>query len=350
MKILVTGSAGFIGSHVVQALCRRGDEVVGLDSINDYYDTQLKHDRLREAGIDSAALKPGVFCTSTRFPGYRFVQGAIQDAALVFRLFSEERFDMVCHLAAQAGVRYSIEAPLTYVASNVEGFTVMLEAAIKHPVKHFVYASTSSVFGLNTDMPYRCEQSANHPVSLYAATKKANELFAHAYSNLHGLPTTGLRFFTVYGPWGRPDMSPYLFARAILEGKALQMFNHGDMQRDFTYIDDIAEGVVRVLDHPARPNPVWDPLAPDPATSSAPYAVHNIGRGQPVKLTDFIDCMAKACGKPAIIVPRDMQAGDVQATWADTASLQQLCSWSPTVELSEGIASYIAWFREYYQI
>ncbi len=333
MKILVTGAAGFIGMHVAKSLLARGHEVVGVDNLNDYYDVQLKHDRLAQlAGA----------------PGWRFVKLDIAERDAMAELFGAERFARVVHLAAQPGVRYSLTNPHAYIHSNLVGFTQILEGCRHNQVEHLVYASSSSVYGANRRMPFSVHDNVDHPVSLYAATKKANELMAHTYSHLYGLPTTGLRFFTVYGPWGRPDMSPSLFAGAILAGKPIDVFNDGKMQRDFTYIDDIVEGVVRVLDHIPAPNPAFDPLHPDPAASHAPYRLYNIGNHQPVELMTFIETIERAIGRPAQKNLLPMQAGDVVATYADIEDLQRAVGFSPNTPLAEGIGKFVGWYREYY--
>ena len=323
MRILVTGAAGFIGYHVAERLLARGDQVVGLDSLNDYYDPALKRARLRR--LDG-------------LPGFRFVQLDLADRAGMAELFATERFDRVIHLAAQAGVRYSITHPTAYLDSNLTGFGHVLEGCRAQDIAHLVYASSSSVYGGNTKMPFAETDVVDHPVSLYAATKKANELMAHTYSHLYGFPTTGLRFFTVYGPWGRPDMAYHLFTRAILAGEAISVFNHGDMKRDFTYIDDIVEGVLRVLDRPATPL----------GTGSAPYRVFNIGNSEPVQLLDFIGCIERVLGQSATKRLLPMQPGDVPATYASTQSLQDWVGFAPSTPLEEGIGHFVRWYREYY--
>jgi len=334
MKILITGAAGFIGMHVAQRLLARGDEVVGIDNLNDYYDVRLKEARLAQlAGL----------------PGFRFVRLDIADTAGVAALFEQEGFDGVINLAAQAGVRYSLQNPHAYAQSNLVGFVNLLEGCRHGKVKHFVYASSSSVYGGNTKMPFSEHDRVDHPVSLYAATKKSNELMAHAYSHLFGLPATGLRFFTVYGPWGRPDMSYFLFADAILAGRPIDVFNHGRMQRDFTYIDDIAEGVVRVLDRPAAPSPAFDKERPDPATSWAPYRVFNIGNHQPVELMAFIGALETALGRQAEKRFLPMQDGDVPATYADTAELRAATGFDPATPVEEGVRRFVEWYRGYYK-
>ena len=332
MKILVTGAAGFIGMHVARLLLERGDEVVGIDNLNDYYDPRLKHARLDQLAPYSR------FC-------FRHID--VADAPAVAALFAGECFERVVHLAAQAGVRYSLTNPQAYVQSNLVGFANILEACRHNHVRHLVYASSSSVYGANARMPFSVHDEVNHPVSLYAATKKSNELMAHSYSHLYGLPTTGLRYFTVYGPWGRPDMSPWLFTSAILAGRPIDVFNHGRMQRDFTFIDDIAEGTVRVLDRIAAPNPDFDAAAPDAGSSRAPYRVYNIGNHQPVELMAFIGTIERALGMEAKKNFLPMQAGDVPATYADVADLARDTGFAPKTPLAEGIARWTAWFRSY---
>ena len=326
-KILVTGAAGFIGMHVAQRLLARGDQVLGLDSLNDYYDVSLKQARLQQLEGQ---------------PGFRFVHLDLADRAGMEALFSAERFDAVIHLAAQAGVRYSITNPHAYMDANLAGFGHILEGCRTQQVAHLVYASSSSVYGGNTKMPFSETDAVDHPVSLYAATKKANELMAHSYSHLYAIPTTGLRFFTVYGPWGRPDMAYHLFARAIVAGEPIKVFNHGDMLRDFTYIDDIAEGVVRVLDRPAT----CDGLS----ASTAPYRVFNIGNNEPVQLLDFIGCIENALGKTATKELLPMQPGDVPATYADVQALQDWVGFAPSTPLAEGIDRFVQWYRAYYGV
>jgi UDP-glucuronate 4-epimerase len=335
VKVLVTGAAGFIGMHVSQILLGRGDTVVGLDNLNDYYDPQLKLDRL-------ARLQPK--------PGFRFVKLDVADRAGTEALFAAERFDRVVHLAAQAGVRYSLKNPHAYIDSNVVGFMNMLEGCRHHGVEHLVYASSSSVYGGNTTMPFSEHHNIDHPVSLYAATKKANELMAHTYSHLYRLPTTGLRFFTVYGPWGRPDMALFLFTKAILEGRPIDVFNHGQMVRDFTYVDDIAEGVVRTLDRIATPGEDYDAAAPDPARSNVPYRVFNIGNNDPVKLMDFIDAIESAVGRPAQKNFMPLQDGDVPATFADVSELAGWTGFKPGTPVREGVGRFVAWYRDYFKL
>lgn len=333
VKVLVTGAAGFIGFYVSQALLTRGDTVIGLDNLNDYYDVSLKEARLDEIKSHTNADH----CT--------FIKQDIADAQALLDLVATHKPQRVVHLAAQAGVRYSIQNPAAYVQSNLVGFANILEACRHHNVEHLVYASSSSVYGGNTKLPFSEQDNVDHPVSLYAATKKANELMAHTYSHLYQLPTTGLRFFTVYGPWGRPDMSPFLFAGAILSGKPIQVFNHGDMSRDFTYIDDIVEGIVRVLDKPATAaNPEADGIA-----AKAPYRIFNIGNSQPEKLIDFIAYLEKGIGKIAHKEFLPMQAGDVIATYADTNELQDWVGFTPSVSLQEGVKKFVKWYSSFYK-
>ena len=334
-KILVTGAAGFIGYHTSERLLARGDEVVGLDNVNDYYDPTLK-----EARIARLSAKPG----------FRLFRMDLADRDGVARLFREERFDRVINLAAQAGVRYSITNPHAYIESNLVGFINILEGCRHTGVQHLTYASSSSVYGANTAMPFSVHQNIDHPVSLYAATKKANELMAHTYSHLYGLPTTGLRFFTVYGPWGRPDMAMFLFTKAILAGQPIDVFNHGKMQRDFTYIDDIVEGVIRTSDHTAEPNPAWNSDAPDPATSKAPYRIYNIGNNNPVELMYLIETIEKSLGRVAEKRMLPLQPGDVPATYANVDALVRDVGFAPQTPIEIGVANFVAWYREYFQI
>jgi len=335
VKILVTGAAGFIGMTTSLRLLARGDEVVGLDNLNDYYEVSLKENRLKRL---------------TALPGFRFVKLDVGDRAGMEKLFAEEKFDKVIHLAAQAGVRYSIQNPHAYVDSNLIGFINVLEGCRHHKVQHLVYASSSSVYGGNTKMPFSEHDSVDHPVSLYAATKKANELMAHTYSHLYGLPTTGLRFFTVYGPWGRPDMALFLFTKAILEGRPIDVFNYGNMKRDFTYVDDIVEGVIRVMDRNAAANPDYDPIAADPATSNVPYRVFNIGNNNPVQLLDFIGAIEEALGQKAEKRLLPLQDGDVPATYANTDQLNDWVGFVPGTTVQEGVGRFIAWYRDYYKV
>ena len=333
MKILVTGAAGFIGSHVAQRLVARGDEVVGLDNLNDYYDVNLKRARL-------ARLEP--------LPGFRFVKLDLADNGGMANLFRREKFQRVVHLAAQAGVRYSLENPHAYVSSNVTGTLNVLEGCRHNGVEHLAFASTSSVYGANTDMPFSVHRSVGHPLSMYATTKRANELMAHNYAWLFKLPVTGLRFFTVYGPWGRPDMALFLFAKNILAGKPIDVFNHGHHKRDFTFVDDIVEGVIRVVDKTAAVNPQYDPISADPATSNAPYRVFNIGNNNPVQLLDFIAAIEDALGMKAEKRLLPLQDGDVPATYANTDLLNDWVGFVPGTTVQEGVGRFIAWYRDYY--
>jgi UDP-glucuronate 4-epimerase len=335
VKVLVTGAAGFIGSHVSHILLDRGDTVVGLDNINDYYDVNLKLARL--ARLEAK-------------PNFSIVKFDLADRTAMEALFEKEKFDKVVHLAAQAGVRYSIENPHIYVESNITGFLHILEGCRHHNVQHLVYASTSSVYGANEAMPFSEHNSANHPLTLYAATKKANELMAHSYSNLFNMPTTGLRFFTVYGPWGRPDMALFLFAKNIIEGKPINVFNHGNHTRDFTFVDDIANGVVAALDHNAQPNLNWDGMNPDPATSKAPWRVYNIGNNQPVKLMRYIEVLEECLGKKAELNLLPLQAGDVPDTFANADNLINDVGYKPAMPVEEGVRRFVEWYREYYKV
>jgi len=350
MKILVTGTAGFIGMHLAQKLLERGDEVIGVDSINDYYEVQLKYDRLKLTGIDPAKIDYGKMVSSTRHPRYQFIQLKLEDKEGLFKLFKEQKIDKVVNLAAQAGVRYSLTNPEAYIQANIVGFLNILEACRHFEIKHLAYASSSSVYGTNTQMPFSTSQNVDHPVSLYAASKKSNELMAHTYSHLFGLPTTGLRFFTVYGPWGRPDMALFLFTKAILEDKPIQVFNYGEMQRDFTYVDDIVEGVIRVVDHPPLENPNWDPATGDASQSKAPYTVYNIGNSNPVRLMDFIKAIEGALGKEAQKDMLPLQPGDVPATFADTKPLENELGYKPATSVTFGIQKFIDWYVSYYNV
>jgi UDP-glucuronate 4-epimerase len=335
MKILVTGAAGFIGFHVASALLSRGDEVVGLDNINSYYDPTLKAARLE-------ILK--------RQPNFRFLKADLADRPAIEAIFQKERFQRVVHLAAQAGVRYSIENPHAYIDSNIVGFLHVIEGCRQTGVEHLVYASTSSVYGANTNMPFSVDQSVDHPLTLYAATKRANELMAHSYSNLYRLPTTGLRFFTVYGPWGRPDMALFLFTKNILEDKPIDVFNFGRHKRDFTYVDDIVRGVVAALDNVAKPNPAWDSKTPDPSTSLAPFRIYNIGNEHPVELSEYISVLEKCLGKTARKNFLPMQLGDVSDSWANVAALVRDVGYKPSTPVSEGVAKFVEWYLAYYMV
>ena len=334
-KILVTGAAGFIGSALTQRLLARGDAVVGFDNHNDYYDPAVKEARL------------ALFADH---PNYTHVRADLADAKAVADLFAQHTPQRVVNLAAQAGVRYSIENPLAYMHSNIVGFAHVLEGCRHHGVEHLVYASSSSVYGANTTMPFSVHQNVDHPLSLYAASKKANELMAHTYSHLYRLPTTGLRFFTVYGPWGRPDMALFKFTKAILDGAPIQVFNHGRHRRDFTYVDDIVEGIVRVLDTPATANPDWNSASPDPGTSNAPWRVYNIGNNAPVELMDYISAIEKALGKTAQKEFLPLQAGDVPDTFADVDDLVRMFDYKPSTSVETGIAKFVAWYRDYFKV
>ncbi|MGR9106797.1 MAG: NAD-dependent epimerase [Gammaproteobacteria bacterium] len=333
MKILITGTAGFIGSAVAETLLNRGDEVVGIDNLNDYYDVSLKKARLKRIG---------------GHPGFTEIFGHLEDRELIDSTFARFKPERVINLAAQAGVRYSLENPRAYIDSNLVGFGNILEACRHHRVEHLVFASSSSVYGANTAMPFSIHDNVDHPISLYAATKKANELMAHCYSHLYALPTTGLRFFTVYGPWGRPDMALFLFTKAILEDRPIDVFNHGNLRRDFTYIDDIVEGVVRVLDRVAEPNPAWNGERPDPGSSKAPYRLYNIGNHNPVELLYFIEVLENAIGLKARKNYLPMQDGDVPATYADVADLAADTGYKPSTPVEIGVQRFVAWYREYY--
>lgn len=350
MKILVTGVAGFIGFYVCKRLLDRGDIVVGLDNINTYYDVGLKYGRLSTLGIQQELVDWYKFVESNFFEKFRFIRMNLEDKQVMQMLFANEHFDKVVNLAAQAGVRYSLENPYAYVESNIDGFLNVLEGCRHYQVKHLVYASSSSVYGLNGKVPFSEKDSIAHPVSLYAATKKSNELMAHTYSHLYGIPSTGLRFFTVYGPWGRPDMSPFLFTDAMLHGRAIKVFNHGDILRDFTYIDDIVEGVLRVIDHIPVPNPHWSAQAPDPSSSTAPYKIYNIGNSHPVKLMDFIQAIEEVIGHPAEKVYLPMQPGDVYQTDADTTALQQELGFKPNKSIKDGVRETVEWYRSFYKL
>lgn len=348
MKILVTGSAGFIGFHLTKKLLDRGDIVVGIDNINNYYDVNLKYARLAETGIDKDAVSWNKRITSTKYPNYNFIRMNLEDKEAIQNLVLNEQFDNICHLAAQAGVRYSLENPYAYIDSNIVGFLNILEAARHSNIKHLVYASSSSVYGGNTKMPLSTADSVDHPISLYAATKKSNELMAHVYSHLFNIPTTGLRFFTVYGPWGRPDMALFLFTKSILENKPIQVFNYGNMTRDFTFIDDIIKGVVKVIDKPAKPTMDANP---DPSISNiAPYKVYNIGNSSPVKLSDYIEAIENELGKRAIKEFLPMQPGDVTYTEADVSDLVRDFGYKPTTKVQDGIKEFIKWYKNFYNI
>jgi len=334
MKILITGAAGFIGSTLGLRLLERGDEVVGVDNLNDYYDVNLKKARLERLN---------------KFDNFQFLLADIADRSAMEELFSSHQFDAVMNLAAQAGVRYSIENPLAYVDANIVGFAHILEGCRHSRVAHLVFASSSSVYGSNTKLPFSEGDSVDHPVSLYAASKKANEMMAHSYAHLYALPCSGLRFFTVYGPWGRPDMALFKFTRGILAGESIPVYNRGDMIRDFTYVDDIVEGVIRVIDQPAQPSEKWDSENPDPAISQVPYRIYNIGNSHPVPLLRYIEVLEQNLGKKAILDLLPMQDGDVPATCADVSRLEQDLGYRPKILVEEGVAKFVQWYREYYE-
>ena len=355
MKILVTGTAGFIGSHLAIKLLKRGDEVVGVDNINDYYDQNVKYGRLQRGGIiqnlkDGINIEYNKLITSTTDKNYKFIKLDLEDKENLDKLFENEKFDTVINLAAQAGVRYSLTNPLAYVQSNIVGFVNLLEACRHNSIKNLSYASSSSVYGLNEAQPFSTKSNVDHPMSLYAASKKSNELMAHTYSHLYNIPTTGLRFFTVYGPWGRPDMALYLFTKAIIEDKPIDVFNYGEMQRDFTYIDDIVEGIIRVNDNPPKGNKEWDGKNPDPSSSPAPYKLYNIGNNNPVKLMDFIEALEKKIGKKAQKNMLPIQAGDVPSTYADVSDLITDLDYKPETSIQEGINNFVDWYVEFFRV
>jgi len=351
MKILVTGVAGFIGSHVALYLLARGDDVIGIDNINDYYDVNLKHDRLKNIDnyLEGKLTQEFPYSETDTKGKFTFIKMDVADRNDIETLFNEQKFDKVVHLAAQAGVRYSLENPHAYVDSNIVGFVNILEGCRHNSVQHLTYASSSSVYGANETMPFSVHDNVDHPLSLYAASKKANELMAHTYSHLYDLPTTGLRFFTVYGPWGRPDMSPFLFADAIVNNKPLKVFNYGKHKRDFTYIDDIVTGIVKTLDHTAAGNEKWSGLNPDPGSSKAPWRIYNIGNQKPVELLDYIETIEKAIGKTTTKELLPLQPGDVPDTYADVEQLVIDVDYRPQTELKDGIDKFVAWYSAYYK-
>ena len=350
MKVLITGTAGFIGFHLANKLIARGDEVIGLDCISDYYDPNVKYGRLDYAGIDQKDIKYNKLTQSSKKANYRFIKLQLEDKDNLDNLFELEQFDSVCNLAAQAGVRYSIENPTAYIDANIIGFINILESCRNNGVKNLSYASSSSVYGLNESYPFSTFDNVDHPMSLYAATKKSNELMAHTYSHLYGISTTGLRFFTVYGPWGRPDMALFLFTKAALEGRFIDVFNYGEMLRDFTYVDDIVEGVTRIIDNPAQPNPGWSGKQPDPSTSSSPYKIYNIGNNDPVKLMDFIEAIENALGKKIQKNMMPLQAGDVPETYANVDDLVRDLDYKPSTSVQKGIDNFVAWYREFFKV
>jgi len=347
MKILVTGSAGFIGYHLSQVLLARGDEVVGIDNINDYYDVNLKYARLEKLGIH--CVEEGKKVSSSTYDKHTFIQMDISNTKAIEKLFEVEQFDAVCNLAAQAGVRYSLENPHAYIQSNILGFMNILEGCRHHHVSNLCYASSSSVYGMNTSQPFKTSDHTDHQISIYAATKKSNEMMAHTYAHLYGIRTTGLRFFTVYGPWGRPDMAPMLFADAILNDRAIKVFNHGKMSRDFTYIDDIVDGIVKVIDKPATKTKDFDTSNPNPACSKAPYRIYNIGNNAPLSLMTFIETLEKALDKKAQKNFMDMQDGDVVSTYADVSDLINDFGYKPDTPLAEGIGAFVTWYKDFYK-
>jgi UDP-glucuronate 4-epimerase len=354
MKILITGTAGFIGSHLAIKLLERGDEVVGLDNINDYYDQNVKYGRLQRGGIidsleDGKDIPYGKLLVSKINSKYKFIKLNLEDKESMMNLFKEEKFDAVCNLAAQAGVRYSLTNPDAYMDSNIIGFMNILESCRHNNVKNLSYASSSSVYGLNEELPFSTNHDVSHPISLYAASKKANELMAHTYSHLFDISTTGLRFFTVYGPWGRPDMALFLFTKAALEGNKIDVFNNGEMLRDFTYIDDIVEGVIRVIDNPAKKDESWNGKTGQVSTSSAPYKIYNIGNNNPVKLMDFIEAIENKLGKTIEKNFLPMQAGDVPATFADVTALVEDLGYKPQTPVQDGINSFVDWYLEFFE-
>ena len=350
MKLLITGSAGFIGFHLTKKLMASGHDIVGIDNINSYYDVNLKYDRLKNTGINKEEIEYNKVVKSSLYPDYKFVKLNLEDDFNISKLFKREKFDRVCHLAAQAGVRYSIENPMAYVDCNIVGFLNILEGCRHNNIKHLAYASSSSVYGLNENMPFSVQDNVDHPVSLYAASKKSNELMAHTYSHLYNLPTTGLRFFTVYGPWGRPDMALFRFVKAILEGNPIDVYNNGNMERDFTYIDDIIQGITRIIKSVPKGNKSWSGKNPDPSSSKASFRVYNIGNNSPVKLLDFIESIETATGKKAKKNMLPIQPGDVPKTWADVSALNRDFKYKPDTTIDTGVKNFVNWYCEYYNI
>ncbi len=350
MKILVTGAAGFIGYHLVKRLVENlNNQIIGLDNINDYYDLRVKYGRLDDYGIKIQNIKHDILVGSNKYTNYKFIKLDLTDQKNLYKLFKEHKIDIVVNLAAQAGVRYSITNPDAYLQSNIIGFYNILEACRQNKVKHLIFASSSSVYGWNEKMPFSTSDNVDHPISLYAASKKSNELLAHSYSALYKIPSTGLRFFTVYGPWGRPDMALFLFTKNILENKPIDVFNYGNMMRDFTYIDDIVEGITRIIEKPAKPNSNWSGENPDPGSSKAPYKIYNIGNNSPVKLMDFIEAIEKGIEKKAIKNLMPLQPGDVPASHADVTNLIKDIGYNPDTSIQEGINRFIAWYLEFYE-
>ncbi|TCK62364.1 NAD-dependent epimerase [Seleniivibrio woodruffii] len=350
MKILLTGTAGFIGFHTLNKLIKDGHEVVGLDSINDYYDVRLKYDRLKECGINTDNIEYNRLTASNTMPAYRFIKLNLEGRENLHNLMKNEKFDKVCNLAAQAGVRYSIENPYAYIDSNITGFINIIEGCRNFGANHLIYASSSSVYGKNSVQPFSTAHNVDHPMSLYAATKKANELIAHTYSHLYKIGTTGLRFFTVYGPWGRPDMAMFKFADLMRQGKPIDVYNFGEMERDFTYVDDIVEGVCRVIYKDQQGNPLWDSSAPDPGSSSDPYKVYNIGNNKPVQLLYMIETLEKELGIKAVKNLMPLQPGDVHKTFADVDDLIRDHGYKPSTSIEEGISKFVHWYKNYYNL
>jgi UDP-glucuronate 4-epimerase len=350
MKILITGTAGFIGFHLARQLLEEGYEVIGIDSINDYYDVELKYSRLSVTGIEREKIKDGIPLRSSSFSDYHFIKVNLEDKENLSGIFKDYKPEKIIHLAAQAGVRYSLTNPDAYIQSNIVGTMNILEGCRNHSVQHLIYASSSSVYGLNEKMPFSVHDNVDHPISLYAASKKSNELMAHAYSHLYKIPTTGLRFFTVYGPWGRPDMALFIFTRSIFEGKPIDVYNHGKMERDFTYVDDIINGIKRILDKPPDPSARWNGFSPDPSISPAPCRLYNIGNNSPVKLMDFIDAIESATGIKAKINYMPIQPGDVEKTWAETSDLVTDFGYKPDTPIREGVGNFVNWYREFYKV
>ncbi|ATU08256.1 NAD-dependent epimerase [Methanohalophilus portucalensis] len=351
MKLLVTGTAGFIGFHLVKSLVNSGHEIIGMDSINDYYDVDLKFGRLQETGIESDEIEYNKLIVSNKFPNYRFIKLDLEDHDNINSLFESENFDVVCHLAAQAGVRYSITNPHSYIQSNIVGFLNILEGCRYNDIKHLIYASSSSVYGLNKKMPFSTQDNVDHPVSLYAASKKSNELMAHTYSHLYGIPTTGLRFFTVYGPWGRPDMAYFKFTKAIIEDKPIDVYNYGNMERDFTYVDDVVDGIMKIVDsEPPEGNNEWSCDGPNPSSSKAPYRIYNIGNNSPVNLLKFIEILESKLDKRANKIYLPMQLGDLKTTYADVEDLIRDFGYKPTTSLEQGIGEFVAWYQRVYNV
>jgi UDP-glucuronate 4-epimerase len=347
LKILITGTAGFIGFHLARKLIEKGEEIIGFDNINDYYDVNLKYARLKETGIDRDEIKDYEIIQSKTHDNYRFIKSDLEDTGQLKKLFKEEKFDIVVNLAAQAGVRYSFENPYAYLKSNINGFLNILESCRDFPVKHLLYASSSSVYGLNKKMPFSVHDNVDHPISLYAASKKSNELMAHTYSYLFNIPSTGLRFFTVYGPWGRPDMAYFLFTKAITEGKPIKVFNKGEMMRDFTYIDDIVTGILNIMYKPAEENNNWNPEAPDPGTSKAPYKIYNIGNSSPENLMEIVRYIEKELGCKAEINLLPLQPGDMEKTYADVEDLKSDFDYKPSTPVEVGVREFVRWYKEW---